>query len=169
MTVKSVLPSLSQCRSFAILGSPDLQCTHTTSGSATLYAVLSVCPGTSQYEGCDWTCVSEADGFRPGIDASSATDALRPVIRLSKQLRFLNRSRAGRMKGFHCSAVAPTNRGYYAESSQARALTIGDVEHPLHIIYFILRGGLQVAMAEQHLDGAQVSASLQQVSCLAQL
>ena len=76
------------------------------------------------------------------------------------------------MKGFHCSAVAPTNRGYYAESSQARALTIGDEGHPLHTIYLlhiILRGGPQVAMAEQHLDGAQVSASLQQVSCLAQL
>ena len=30
------------------------------------------------------------------------------------------------------SRDSPTNRGYYAESSQARALTIGDLGHPLH-------------------------------------
>jgi hypothetical protein len=27
----------------------------------------------------------------------------------------------------------PTNRGYYAESGQARPLTISDLGHPLHI------------------------------------
>lgn len=27
----------------------------------------------------------------------------------------------------------PTNRGYYAESGQARALTADDLGHPLHI------------------------------------
>ena len=27
----------------------------------------------------------------------------------------------------------PTNRGYYVESSYARALTTGDLGHPLHI------------------------------------
>jgi hypothetical protein len=34
------------------------------------------------------------------------------------------------------SRDSPTNRGYYAESSQARALTIGDLGHPLHISTF---------------------------------
>jgi hypothetical protein len=30
----------------------------------------------------------------------------------------------------------PVNRGYYAESSQARPLTTGDLGHPLHISTF---------------------------------
>ena len=35
------------------------------------------------------------------------------------------------------SRDSPTNRGYYAESSQARALTIGDLGTPAAHIYFL--------------------------------
>jgi hypothetical protein len=39
-----------------------------------------------------------------------------------------------RMSGL--SRDSPTKRGYYAESSQARTLTIGDLGHSLHISTF---------------------------------
>src|SRR5271169_136049 len=53
------------------------------------------------------------------------------------------------------SLDSPTNGGYYAESSQARALTIGDLGHPTAHIYFlhiIPFRRLHRSMAEQKLD-----------------
>jgi hypothetical protein len=47
------------------------------------------------------------------------------------------------------SRDSPTNRGYYAESSQVRALTISDLGHPLHITYVL-----------QHINGTLAASSV---------
>jgi len=54
----------------------------------------------------------------------------------------------------------PVNRGYYAESSQARVDNRRLRTHTAHIHFLrIIDGGLfQIAMAQQDLNGAQIRA-----------